>query len=181
MLALFIKGGPLMWPILLCSVLALAVALKKGVQYRTVLGVLSGPIDRILMKKPACLATILTGIEAGLSEKEIAAIGTRQIRWLEKGLGTLSLISVISPLLGLTGTVTGMIQAFQTLAVNHNQINPGMLAGGIWEALLTTAAGLFVAIPAHVICHYLEERLDDIALILKETATAAYSRRAHGI
>ena len=92
----------------------------------------------------------------------------------------MSLIAVISPLLGLTGTVTGMINAFQVIAASQVQVKPSMLAGGIWEALITTAAGLFVAIPTHVACHFLEARLDEITLVVKETAAYAFSRRMHG-
>lgn len=180
MMDMFIKGGPLMWPILLCSILALAIALKKGLQLNGVLKDLSCEIDVILIKKPDYLIPVLQAVETGRNEKEIGIIGTRQIREMEKGLGFLSLIAVVSPLLGLTGTVTGMIKAFQVIALSQTQVNPGMLAGGIWEALITTAAGLFVAIPTHVVCHFLEERLDEIALIVKETAAYAFARRPHG-
>jgi len=181
MLDMFLKGGALMWPILLCSVLALTIALKKSLQFQGVLKELSCEIETILTKKPDYLVPVLQAIDDGRNEKEIGIIGTRQIREMEKGLGFLSLIAVISPLLGLTGTVTGMIKAFQIIAVSQTQVNPGMLAGGIWEALITTAAGLFVAIPTHVVCHYLEERLDEISLIIKETAAYALARRTHGI
>jgi biopolymer transport protein ExbB len=87
---------------------------------------------------------------------------------------------LLCSILALTGTVTGMIKAFQIIAVSQTQVNPGMLAGGIWEALITTAAGLFVAIPTHVVCHFLEERLNEIALVIKETAAYALARRTHG-
>lgn len=180
MLDMFVKGGPLMWPILLCSVLAVTIATQKGFQFKSVLKELSRETASILIKKPACLVPVLNAIDAGSNEKEIGIVGTRQIRNMEKGLGFLSLIAVISPLLGLTGTVTGIMRAFQIIAASQTQINPGMLAGGIWEALITTAAGLFVAIPTHVVCHFLEERLDEIALIVKETAAYAFARRVHG-
>jgi biopolymer transport protein ExbB len=180
MLDMFLKGGPLMWPILLCSVLALSIGLKKGLQFHGVLKQLSCEIDTILAKRPACLVPVLEAVAAGRNEKEIGIIGTRQIRGMEKGLGFMSLIAVISPLLGLTGTVTGMIEAFQVIAASQVQVKPSMLAGGIWEALITTAAGLFVAIPTHVACHFLEARLDEITLVVKETAAYAFSRRMHG-
>lgn len=179
MVILFAKGGPLMWPILLCSLLGVTIALKKGVQFRKVLKAFSGDMETILKDRPGLLVPVLEAVSANRNEKEIGIIGTRQIREMEKGLGFLSLIAVISPLLGLTGTVMGMIKAFQVIAASQTQINPGMLAGGIWEALITTAAGLFVAIPAHVVCHFLEESLDRIALLLKETAEYALTRRNH--
>ncbi len=175
MIDFFIKGGILMWPILLCSVMALAITLSKALQFRTVLKGLSGTPDSILHERPRLMAPLLAAMENGGDEQELSIIGSRQIRGLEKGLGLLALISVIAPLLGLTGTVTGMIQAFQIIAAHESQVNPRMLAGGIWEALITTAAGLFVAIPTHVAYHLLGERLDEIALTMKEIATRLYS------
>lgn len=175
MMDFFIKGGILMWPILLCSVMALAITLSKALQFRLVLKGLSRTPDAIPRGKPGAMAPLLAAMEKGGDERELSVIGTRQIRVLEKGLGLLALISVIAPLLGLTGTVTGMIQAFQIIAAHQSRVNPGMLAGGIWEALITTAAGLFVAIPTHVAYHLLGERLDEIALTMKEIATRLYS------
>lgn len=175
MTSFFVKGGILMWPILLCSIVALAITLNKALQFRIVLKKLSRPLDVVLRERPAFLAPLMVAVEKGGDEQELSIVGTRQIRILEKGLGILSLISVVTPLLGLTGTVTGMIQAFQTIAAHESQVNPGMLAGGIWEALITTAAGLFVAIPTHVAYHLLGERLDEIALTIKEITTRLYS------
>lgn len=172
MIGLFLKGGALMWPILVCSIVALAVALSKALQYRAVLGTLARSPAIVRDERPPFFAALLDGIARGLGDKELSLIGTRQIKELEKGLGVLALISVIAPLLGLTGTVTGMIRAFQIIASLGSQVNPGLLAGGIWEALLTTAAGLFVAIPVHIAHHFLEERLDEIALSMKEVAMA---------
>uniref|UniRef100_A0A7C4VT67 MotA/TolQ/ExbB proton channel family protein n=1 Tax=Desulfatirhabdium butyrativorans TaxID=340467 RepID=A0A7C4VT67_9BACT len=181
MMDLFVKGGPLMWPILLCSILAMAIALKKAWEFWSIWKAVSDDVETVWAKRLSYLEPIRLAIESGRNEKEIGIVGTRQIREMEKGLGVLSLIAVISPLLGLTGTVTGMIEAFQVIAVSQTQVNPGMLAGGIWEALITTAAGLFVAIPTHIAGHFLEERLDQITLIVREAASSAYYRRQHGI
>jgi biopolymer transport protein ExbB len=180
MIDFFVKGGLLMWPILLCSILALSIAIQKSWEFYSVWKALSDDIETVLSKHLPFLEPIQMAIDAGRDEKEVGIIGTRQIRQMEKGLGVLSLIAVISPLLGLTGTVTGMIKAFQVIASSQIQVNPGMLAGGIWEALITTAAGLFVAIPTHVAGHFLEDRLDHITLVIKEAASYAFSRRHHG-
>ena len=99
---------------------------------------------------------------------------------MEKGLSWLGLIATIAPLLGLTGTVTGMIKAFMVIASSTN-VNPSMLAGGIWEALITTAAGLLVAIPIHIGHHYLEKQVDDIAFMMKEITMSLYMRKQNGI
>ena len=92
----------------------------------------------------------------------------------------LALIASIEPLLGLTGTVTGMIKAFIVIE-KSTSVNPSMLAGGIWEALITTAAGLLVAIPIHIGHHYLENRADDIAFLLKEITSELTMRGRNGI
>lgn len=182
MIDLFIKGGALMWPILLCSVVALALIVTKGLQFRSVLKRISPSTELVIEVKPREIAPIIEGIERGLDEKQVSFIGTKQIRSLEKGLGVISLISVIAPLLGFTGTVTGMIQAFMVIA-NHSgsRVDPSMVAGGIYEALITTAGGLFVAIPSHVALHFLEERLDEIAMRMKDVAMALFERRANGV
>jgi biopolymer transport protein ExbB len=123
---------------------------------------------------------MLEGLKNNCDEKEISIIGTRQIRRIEKGLSWLALIASIEPLLGLTGTVTGMIKAFIVIE-KSTSVNPSMLAGGIWEALITTAAGLLVAIPIHIGHHYLENRADDIAFLLKEITSELTMRGRNGI
>ena len=75
-------------------------------------------------------------------------MATDCVAQVRHGLRALEVIAAIAPLLGLLGTVLGMIAAFQALQTSGNQADPGVLAGGIWEALLTTAAGMAVAIPA---------------------------------
>ena len=180
MIDFFVKGGFLMYPILLCSVAGIAILINKFIQYRKILNDIGKPWNGVAVAKPPLLLPILQGIERGCDEKELSVIGTRQVREIEKGLSWLSLIATIAPLLGLTGTVTGMIKAFMVIA-DSSSVNPSMLAGGIWEALITTAAGLLVAIPIHIGHHYLEKQADDIAFILKEIATSLYMRRKNGI
>ncbi|MDI6890140.1 MAG: MotA/TolQ/ExbB proton channel family protein [Thermodesulfovibrionales bacterium] len=177
MIEFFLKGGFLMYTILLCSITGVAILINKFIQYRGILRKLEMPLDDILKKKtnPTILTPILEGIKNGCDEKELSLIGTRQVRKMEKGLSWLSLIATIAPLLGLTGTVTGMIKAFMVIE-NSTSVNPSMLAGGIWEALITTAAGLLVAIPIHIGHHYLEKQADDIAFVLKEVTTSLYMR-----
>jgi biopolymer transport protein ExbB len=182
MIDLFVKGGFLMYPILLCSIVGVAILIDKFIQYRKILGELELPIDDILSNKtaPVILAPILEGLKNNFDEREIAIIGTKQIRRIEKGLSWLGLIATIAPLLGLTGTVTGMIQAF-TVISQSTSVNPSMLAGGIWEALITTAAGLFIAIPIHFGQHYLEKQADEIAFVLKEVTVSLWTKGRNGI
>jgi biopolymer transport protein ExbB len=182
MVDLFLKGGFLMYPILLGSVLGVAILIDKFIQYRKILRELDIPLGDILKKgaKPAILAPILEGLKNNCDEKEVSIIGTKQIRRIEKGLSWLALIASIEPLLGLTGTVTGMMKAFMVIE-KSTSVNPSMLAGGIWEALITTAAGLLVAIPIHLGHHYLENRADDIAFLLKEITNELTLRGKNGI
>ena len=81
---------------------------------------------------------------------------------LRTGFRPLEVISSLAPLLGLFGTVLGMIEAFRRLEEAGNQVNPAILSGGIWEALLTTAVGLAVAIPVVVLLNWLERRVDRV-------------------
>lgn len=81
---------------------------------------------------------------------------------LESWLKVFSSVGVIAPLLGLMGTVTGMIGAFMQISSASDQVSPSLLAGGIWEALLTTAAGLIVAIPSLALSHWYESIVDSI-------------------
>lgn len=169
---LFIKGGFLMYPILLCSIAGVAIWVNKFLQFRMILKDLETPFHHLQArgKIPAILVPIIEGLRKQSDEKEISLTGTRQIRKMERGLSWLGLISTVTPLLGLTGTVTGMIKAFMVIEKSPS-VNPSMLAGGIWEALMTTAAGLLVAIPIHVGHHYLEKQADEIALLVKEIVT----------
>jgi biopolymer transport protein ExbB len=182
MIDLFLKGGFLMYPILLGSILGVAILIDKFIQYRKILRELEAPLDEILKNriKTKILVPILQGLKNNCNEKEVSIIGTKQIRRIEKGLSWLALIASIEPLLGLTGTVTGMIKAFIVIE-KSTSVNPSMLAGGIWEALITTAAGLLVAIPIHIGHHYLENRADDIAFLLKEITGELTMRERNGI
>ncbi len=176
----FLKGGFLMYPILLCSIIGVAILLNKLIQYKKILNGIGKPLDSKEILKNPLLLPIVQGIEQGCDEKELSVIGTRQVREIEKGLSWLGLIATIAPLLGLTGTVTGMIKAFMVIS-NSTSVNPSMLAGGIWEALITTAAGLLVAIPIHIGHHYLEKQADDIAFILREITISLFMRRKNGL
>ena len=128
-----------------------------------------GPIARILksgvMKYDKPRADIKEAIEdAGIHETPL----------LEKNLGVLATIAHIAPLLGLLGTVVGMLKAFQVIevkAMSMVPVNPGDLAGGIWEALITTVAGLSVAIPTYVAYNYLVSRVGNFVVDMEKSAT----------
>jgi len=103
-------------------------------------------------------------------EKLISRAGSKIIRYLDKHLRGLAVIVNASTLLGLLGTVTGMIKAFMKIQGLGGRVDASVLAGGIWEALITTAAGLFVAIPTMIAYHYFEGRVDNIGAQMKDAA-----------
>ncbi|MEM9278716.1 MAG: MotA/TolQ/ExbB proton channel family protein [Pseudomonadota bacterium] len=94
-------------------------------------------------------------------EDEVAGVAIRELHELQRGFRTLEAIAQIAPLLGLFGTVLGMIDAFQKLQSAGNSVDPSILAVGIWVALLTTAAGLAVAMPVSLVLTWFETRLED--------------------
>ncbi len=192
MITLFLKGGPLMILIGLCSVIAVAVFLERVFHFRR------AQIDtekfmsgmRNLLKKKSyiealsiCEETpgpVAAVLKAGILKHDR---GKEQIREtlentshyeiprLEKNLVILSTVAQISPLLGLLGTVTGMIKAFMTIQEKAGFVNPGDLAHGIWEALITTAGGLVVAIPAFVAYNYLVHRVTNFVVDMEQSST----------
>ena len=104
------------------------------------------------------------------NENEISRIGEIEIRKLEFLLKPLEVIANLSPLLGLLGTVIGMINAFSRLESAGSKVDPSILAGGIWEALLTTAFGLIVAIPALAAFYWLDGRVDQVREDMRHAA-----------
>lgn len=180
------------WPVLILlatlSALSVALILAKTVQLAPVAGGGQGreaAIQRFLAGQPPDLAprtpadrvvlTAMTALAEGLPlpavEAEATRAGNEEVAAMSSWLRLLDLISMIAPLLGLLGTVLGMIKSFQDLSAAQGSANASVLAGGIWEALITTAAGLLVAIPAAVAASLLTARVETAALRI-ESATA---------
>ncbi|MDA9004006.1 MotA/TolQ/ExbB proton channel family protein [bacterium] len=113
-----------------------------------------------------------------VAREEATRIAKRELANARSHLKTLEIIATLSPLLGLLGTVLGMITAFQKLQGAGSTIDPALLSGGIWEALLTTAAGLIVAIPTVVALNALEQRIDRFKLVLEDTLTQVFTAGA---
>lgn len=107
--------------------------------------------------------------------EEVARIALNRIEQLRSHLRTLEIISAMAPLLGLFGTVIGMIMAFQQLESSASQINPALLSGGIWQALLTTAVGLAVAMPTAVALNYFERRIERFSHTLNDWMTQLFT------
>ena len=184
-LDLIAKGGPVMFILLGFSIFAFAIIFIKLIQFfsaalpRTnkieeILSKLNGTNSKKLLveiqkiKNPMARileVVILTKSDRRFDkesrEAEISRIISIEIRNLENYLGGLEVVASISPLLGLFGTVLGMIKAFLNLEKAGSQVDPALLAGGIWEALLTTAFGLAIAIPALAAYHLFENKISN--------------------
>lgn len=193
MFELFAKGGPLMYPLLFCSILTIAYGMERGFHYfRAGRGkdrpeeihqlIEKGQTDKALQlaeATPGPVAAVLaeglrhTGAQADLLEEMISLAGFRELVRLNKHLHILELIGRIAPLLGLLGTVMGMVGAFRQVAAAKGAVDPSLLAGGIWEALITTVAGLCVAIPALVLHHLYEDKVQGYAHLMKHYGTEA--------
>lgn len=186
----FLKGGVLMYPILGCSVLAVAIFLERLWTYskfRSGNAELLREVEKLVGRKQIEEAIIVCQrVGSPLSRVFLAAlrnsgrsrdqlktvveeIGSREVAFLERYLGLLGTIATLSPLLGLLGTVVGMIEAFNVIAA-QGAGTPATLGGGISLALITTAAGLCVAIPTLLLHKYLSARLDRMALEMEINA-----------
>jgi biopolymer transport protein ExbB len=181
-------GGIVMVPIILCSVLAVAITLERLWTLREQRVVPAELTDKVwkavenralsdrqitVLQQHSPLGRVLA---AGLANRHrhrevmISAIedaGRHVVHDLERFLNVLGTIAAISPLLGLLGTVTGMIRTFKAITL-AGVGNPSAMAGGIAEALITTAAGLLVAIPALVAYRYLRGRVDSLVIQMEK-------------
>ena len=167
--SIFFKGGILMWPILLCSILAVAIIIDRYITLRKakinapafmvrIRGFIkqddiNGAMNYCRQDKSSVSHIIKIGLQKySLGHQRVKEAiendGRQELIKLEKGFNILASISGIAPLLGFLGTVTGMISAFMTIQDLAGAANPSDLAGGIWEALTTTAFGLIVGILA---------------------------------
>ncbi len=189
MFDLILKGGIVMYPIILCSVIALAIFLERLWVLRRKAVIPSGLIENVedhLRKNRINEAMLLceqdnssiariflSGLRNSkkgmwLVKEAIEERGGREGEMLEKRVNLLSTISNLTPLMGLLGTVSGMIKTFKVISQNGG--NPGLLAGGIAEALITTAAGLCVAIPALVCYRILKDKAESLIFEMEESS-----------
>ncbi len=126
---------------------------------------------RAKLAHAAMTASLNPALDQTAVEAETARVARSLLAKARAGLRGLELASTIGPLLGLLGTVTGMIAAFQALQDAGSRADPAALAGGIWEALLTTAAGMAVAIPASVALTWFESVVDGLRHDMEDSAT----------
>src|SRR6187401_2289721 len=183
-------GGPFMWPIIVCSIAAVGILLERlwTLQRKRVL-----PEDLIkkvsdLAEKNQVTPKVIEALEknsplgrvlaAALANRDrgreimmerVQDTGRHVVHELERFLNSLGTIASISPLLGLLGTVTGIIRAFNAVMLG-GMGDPRMLAGGISEALITTAGGLAVAIPSFIAFRYLRGKVERIVIDMEKIA-----------
>ncbi len=189
------KGGPVMYLIIILSVISLGVIIERiyslnraRIDAKEFMDEIINSLKRnkviesieMCNKTPGPIAYI---IKAGILKHDrskpeiresIDEAAALEIPLMEKHLPILATIAHIAPLMGLLGTVSGMIKAFQVIqnkAATMTPVNPGDLAGGIWESLLATLAGLLVAIPTYVAYNYLVNQVDSLVYDMERSAT----------
>jgi biopolymer transport protein ExbB len=196
-LGMLAKGGIIMIPIFICSIVGLTIIIERFIYFRkssedpektfealTALMKTEGGFHDAAGEHPDAVKFFesSTGpvgrlMEAGLNHKDVprwkleeklSVVGQEELNKLGKNIRGLEVIATISPLMGLLGTVMGMVQAFNKVAQYKGQVDPSILAGGIWEALLTTAAGLAVAIPVVVMLHFFDRKIEQISFLLEK-------------
>jgi biopolymer transport protein ExbB len=186
----FRQGGDFMWPLLFCSLLGLAVILERlwtlhraHVNTRKLMTSVLGALrdEGVEAAKGICTKTrgpIAAILHSGLLradkgpeavEKAIESAGAIEMSFLERGLVVLSTISNVAPMLGFSGTVSGMIHAFQAIAAAE-QVSAKLVATGISEALITTLTGLLIAIPVQAAHNYFVSRIDRFVMEMEESS-----------
>ncbi|MBC8284717.1 MAG: MotA/TolQ/ExbB proton channel family protein [Nitrospinae bacterium] len=190
LLSLFEKGGAMMYPILFSSVLMLGIAIERGYNLRRKNIINSDFLKdvrsqwdwqniqktlRLCNSYDNSLSRILKmgllrfGGKLDEIERAIEAGGQHEASLMNSNLRVLGAVANITPMMGLLGTVIGMIKAFNVISLSGTG-NPGLVASGISEALITTAAGMLVGIPALVLYHYFRGKIDRYVFEMEEVA-----------
>ncbi|WEX11462.1 MotA/TolQ/ExbB proton channel family protein [Chelativorans sp. AA-79] len=197
-------GGPVVVLILVLSIFAVAMILLKLVQfwrekvgrhrraeralhawfhhgYGDARNLIEGDRSPAGEALSACMRlAVAPNMPKDAIEDEVGRIALTRLHELQRGLRALDAVAQISPLLGLFGTVLGMIEAFRQLQEAGNAVDPSMLAGGIWVALLTTAAGLAVAMPVSLVLTWFETRVENERVAIETMTSAVLSHRTAG-
>jgi biopolymer transport protein ExbB len=195
LLTLFADGGVMMYPLVLCSLLALGVIIAKAytlwtafIASRRLLGEVSdlaqqGNLEHaieVTEATPGPVAAILdTGLrrlrDPGYDSEDVASAvkstGSIELGFLERGLVVLATVSNVAPLLGFLGTVAGMINAFGAIE-RAGQVEASLVAGGIKIALITTAAGLLIAVPVNLAYNFFVSRIDKLVVEMERGSAA---------
>ncbi len=192
LLTLFADGGLMMYPLVICSLIGLGVIIAKfwtlRIAHRNTASVIEGVEEaamggsldeaaEIAASTPGPAAAILLAglrrirnlkLNKGELEQVISTTGTIELSFLERGLVILATVANVAPLMGFLGTVAGMILAFDSIAA-AGDVDPATVAGGIKVALLTTAAGLTIAIPVNIGYNFFVSRIDRLIVDMEES------------
>ncbi len=194
LLTLFADGGFMMYPLVLCSLIALGVIIAKGWtlwiahhESERLLGEIeglstTGQLNEAIHKAEETRGPVAAILLAGLRRveerhtgsdvaKAISTTGSIELGFLERGLPVLATVANVAPMLGFLGTVIGMILAFEAIEI-AGQVDPTLVAGGIKVALITTATGLAIAIPVSVAYNFFVTRIDQLVADMEEGAQA---------
>ncbi|MBI1977396.1 MAG: MotA/TolQ/ExbB proton channel family protein [Candidatus Omnitrophica bacterium] len=183
LIQLFLKGGFAMWPLLVCSVIGIAIIVERSYyfwrlrfSYETFSEHLKQLISKRKIKEASALCRKHPNPVPRIAEHYLKNLrndslrneilkreGSLALEKVETRLRALAAVTHIAPLLGLFGTVTGLVTAFHQIELLGGQVQPSDLAAGIWEALITTVFGLFIAIPCMAAFHAFESEADRIA------------------
>ena len=190
-MTLFADGGWMMYPLTLCSMVALGVIFAKfwtlhvahrgtdrvleEVEEAASTGDVSAAIEICRETPGPASAILLAGLRriqtrrlvAGELESAVATIGTIELGFLERGLVILATIANVAPLMGFLGTVVGMVLAFAAIEL-AGDVDPTLVAGGIKVALLTTAAGLLIAVPVNIAYNFFVTRIDKLIVDMEQ-------------
>jgi len=187
---IFMLGGWMMWPLALVSVMVTAIIIERILLFSSCPFPTRDFTERLEKAVEGDTAPLLdamgriallkrfSGLMASSHPQREASLrieGEAVVRKLEKHLSMLSILARLAPLMGLLGTVLGMISTFSEIASAQAGVNMNQLAGGIWQALITTAAGLVIAIPALFFLHHFQSRVNSVASALSESANAMLS------
>jgi biopolymer transport protein ExbB len=187
----FNRGGLFMWPILFCSIVAVTFIIERSITLmrartntRTLMSEILNAVrrDGVPAAERVCeqtrgpiAAIVYSGLKqanrgAEAVEKAIETAGAVEMSFLERGLIWLATISTVAPLLGFLGTVSGMIHAFDAIAA-ADQVSAKLVASGISEALITTEAGLLVAIPTSLFHNFFLSQIDRFVIEMEESSS----------
>lgn len=193
-------GGPVVWILMVFSVVALTIVLLKLWQFSSLRaeslktsqlalddwrnGAREESLQKLDEKRPidalvgySMRSVLEAKSNVELIREEVERRAMNQLSQFRSFLRPLEIIATLSPLLGLLGTVLGMITAFQQMEGAGSQVDPSVLSGGIWQALLTTAVGLAVAIPVVTLQSWLERKVERIAHNMNDAVTQVFTSK----
>ncbi len=192
-------GGPVVALLLAISVATLALVIAKIVQFaqlriadarpvqnglaayragdrRQALAILNASRNPAAQVAAGAIRELpAAGSRTDLLREEIGRRAAAQIEALRSHLRTIEVVATLSPLLGLFGTVLGMIDAFRAMEAAGSRVDPAVLSGGIWEALLTTAVGLAVAVPSVAAVNHFDRRVEQVTHLMEDAVTQVFT------